>query len=87
MVMQYKYKGKWRTYHGEKEARKIKAWRLLNKNKTRVLAKGNYPKILKRERQIVWFKNFSSSPHTIVRKHLRKGRIVRKHKRKIKPKN
>lgn len=62
MVLQYKPKkeGRWIDYKGkEKFNGKVSEyfWRLLNKDKTRVLVKPtNYTKTMKRFRQIEFFK-------------------------------
>lgn len=62
MVMQYKKKGesRWRKYPGKdklKESVSKYDFRLLNKDKTKVLVeKGAYSKVLKRFRQIEFFK-------------------------------
>jgi len=61
MVLQYKSKGetRWKKYPGKD---KIKGpvtsydFRLLSEDKSKVLAKGNYSKVLKRFRQIEFFK-------------------------------
>jgi len=63
MVLQYREKGnsRWKKYPGKD---KIKGpvnkyeFRLLNKKKTKVLVdKGNYAKVMKRFRQIEFFKH------------------------------
>ncbi len=62
MVMQYRVKGsvRWRKYSGKdklKESVSKYDFRLLNKDKTKVLVdKGSYAKVLKRFRQIEFFK-------------------------------
>jgi hypothetical protein len=64
MVMQYRLKGSkgnWRKYPGKdklKQGVSKYEFRLLNKNKTKVLVeKGPYSKVLKRFRQIEFFKH------------------------------
>jgi len=62
MVLQYKGKKetRWKKYPGKD---KIKGsvssynFRLLTSNKSKVLAQGNYKKVLKRFRQIEFFKH------------------------------
>ena len=60
MVMQFYARGKWRRYLGVRKQpmarKKIKHWRLLNKRRTKVLAKGGYSQVLKRMRQVEFFK-------------------------------
>ena len=63
MVLQYKEKGtpRWRKYPG-KDKMKIPVskcdFRLLNESKTKVLVdKGSYAKVMKRFRQIEFFKH------------------------------
>lgn len=62
MVMQYRLKGatRWKKYPGKdklKEGVSKCEFRLLNKDKTKVLVeKGGYAKVLKRFRQIEFFK-------------------------------
>jgi len=61
MVLQYKKKGetRWKRYPGKD---KIKGgvsqydFRLLSEDKSKTLAEGNYSKVLKRFRQIEFFK-------------------------------
>ncbi len=63
MVLQYRLKsgGKWRRYRGKGKLEKGVGnykFRLLNEKKTKVLAgPGSYSKILKRFRQIEFFKH------------------------------
>jgi len=63
MVLQYKPKvgGRWRKYPGKdklKEPVSKYTFRLLNEKKTKVLVKpGSYSKVLKRFRQIEFFKH------------------------------
>lgn len=62
MVLQYKLKSekRWKKYPG-KDKMKIPFskcdFRLLNETKTKTLAQGNYTKVLKRFRQIEFFKH------------------------------
>ncbi len=62
MVLQYKSKkgGRWKKYPGKDKIKgsvKNYYFRLLNENKTKVLAeKGSYSKVMKRFRQIEFFK-------------------------------
>ncbi|MEJ2267672.1 MAG: hypothetical protein P8X70_01200 [Nanoarchaeota archaeon] len=63
MVLQYKKKTEshWKKYPGKdklKEPVSKYDFRLMNKSKTKVLVpKGNYAKVMKRFRQIEFFKN------------------------------
>ena len=62
MVLQYKKKGEtlWKKYPGKDKVKGSMSsydFRLLSENKTKVLAKGNYSKVLKRFRQIEFFKH------------------------------
>lgn len=63
MVLQYKPKngGRWKDYKGKEKIEKSTSnydFRLLNHNKTKVLVKkGPYSKVLKRMRQIEFFKH------------------------------
>lgn len=63
MVLQYKLKteNRWKDYPGKAKMKHPVSkcdFRLLNKNKTKVLAKkGSYSKIIKRFRQIEFFKH------------------------------
>ncbi len=63
MVLQYKSKkgGSWRDYKGKDHLRKPVSnyyFRLLSENKKKVLVeKGSYNKVMKRFRQIEYFKN------------------------------
>ena len=62
MVLQYKLKAetRWKKYPGKN---KLKVpvtkcnFRLLSEDKTKILVQGNYPKVLKRFRQIEFFKH------------------------------
>ncbi len=62
MVLQYKLKTekRWKKYPGKDKLKYPVSkcdFRLLNKNKTKILVeKGNYAKVLKRFRQIEFFK-------------------------------
>lgn len=64
MVLQYKLKteDRWKKYPG-KDKMKIAFskcdFRLLNEGKTKVLSEGSYEKVLKRFRQIEFFKHRS----------------------------
>ena len=63
MVLQYKLKSekKWKDYPGKSKMKVPLSkcdFRLLNKNKTKILAeKGSYAHVLKRFRQIEFFKH------------------------------
>jgi len=63
MVLQYKLKTekRWKKYPGKAKLKvpvKKCDFRLLNENKTKILVpKGNYTKVLKRFRQIEFFKH------------------------------
>ena len=63
MVLQYKLKGetRWKKYPGKdklKEAVSRYDFRLLNEAKTKILVdKGSYKKVMKRFRQIEYFKH------------------------------
>ncbi len=63
MVLQYKLKKdkRWKNYPGKNKLKYPISryyFRLLNKNKTKILVeKGNYKKIMKRFKQIEFFKN------------------------------
>lgn len=62
MVLQYKLKSgkKWRKYPGkDKLKEKVSKYdfRLLTENKEKILSEGNYTKVLKRFRQIEFFKH------------------------------
>ena len=62
MVLQYKLKteSRWKKYPGKAKVKGAMSgynFRLLNKSKTKVLAKGNYKKVLKRFRAIEFFKH------------------------------
>ncbi len=63
MVLQYKSKkgGNWRDYNGKDNLRKSVSnyyFRLLSENRKKVLVeKGSYNKVMKRFRQIEYFKN------------------------------
>lgn len=62
MVLQYKLKTekRWKKYLG-KDKMKVPFsncdFRLLSENKQKILEEGNYPKVLKRFRQIEFFKH------------------------------
>ncbi len=61
MVMQYKPKsgGKWQKYPGKDKIEKSPSnykFRLLSEDKKKVLEEGSYEKVLKRMRQIEYFK-------------------------------
>lgn len=62
MVLQYKLKSekRWKKYPGKDELGSPVSkcdFRLLNEKKTKTLAEGNYSKVLKRMRQIEFFKH------------------------------
>lgn len=62
MVLQYKSKKetRWRKYPGKKKIKGSASsynFRLLTSNKSKVLAQGNYKKVLKRFRAIEFFKH------------------------------
>jgi hypothetical protein len=63
MVLQYKLKSekRWKDYPGKNKLKYPVSrydFRLLNKNKTKILVeKGNYNKVMKRFRQIEFFKH------------------------------
>jgi len=62
MVLQYKLKSekRWKKYPGKdklKESVSKCDFRLLSENKTKVLSEGNYAKVLKRMRQVEFFKH------------------------------
>lgn len=62
MVLRYKLKSekRWKKYPGKdklKESVSKCDFRLLSENKTKVLSEGNYAKVLKRMRQIEFFKH------------------------------
>jgi len=62
MVLQYKLKKetRWKKYPGKNKVKGSVGsynFRLLNEAKTRVLAQGNYKKVLKRFRAIEFFKH------------------------------
>jgi len=63
MVLQYKEKSatRWKKYPGKDKLEKPTSkydFRLLNKDKTKILVeKGNYEKVIKRFRQIEFFKH------------------------------
>jgi hypothetical protein len=62
MVLQYKLKTekRWRKYPGKDKMKHPVSkcdFRLLNESKTKVLAKGNYSRVLKRFRAIEFFKH------------------------------
>ncbi len=63
MVLQYKLKSKtrWKEYKGKGKLKYSVSkydFRLLNKDKTKILVKkGNYSKVMKRFRQIEFFKH------------------------------
>jgi hypothetical protein len=63
MVLQYKEKSatRWKKYPGKDKLEKSTSkydFRLLNKDKTKVLVeRGNYEKVMKRFRQIEFFKH------------------------------
>ena len=62
MVLQYREKsgGRWKKYPGKDKLEKSVSsyeFRLLNEAKTKVLAIGNYSKVMKRFRQIEFFKH------------------------------
>jgi len=62
MVLQYKSKkgGKWKDYKGKDKLKKPVSsyyFRLLSHNRKKILVeKGSYSKVMKRFRQIEWFK-------------------------------
>ena len=66
MVLQYKLKiqKRWKDYPGKDKLEKLKIsiskcdFRLLTENKEKVLSEGNYKKVLRRFRQIEFFKRF-----------------------------
>ena len=66
MVMQYRLKGSkgnWRKYPGKDKLKEPVSkcdFRLLNEKKTKILAEGGYQKVLKRFRQIEFFKHQKS---------------------------
>lgn len=62
MVLQYKLKNekRWEKYPGKDKIKHPVSkcnFRLLNEKKTKVLAEGNYQKVMKRFRQIEFFKH------------------------------
>ena len=62
MVLQYKKKSekRWKKYPGKDKVKGSLSsydFRLLNEAKTKILAKGNYSKVMKRFRQIEFFKH------------------------------
>jgi len=62
MVLQYKKKGetRWKKYPGKSKVKGSVTgynFRLLNASKTKTLSQGNYKKVLKRMRQIEFFKH------------------------------
>ena len=62
MVLQYKRKKetRWKKYPGKEKIKDSVSrydFRLLNEAKTKVLAKGNYKKVLRRFRAIEFFKH------------------------------
>jgi len=62
MVLQYKLKSekRWKKYPGKdkmKESISKCDFRLLNESKSKLLAQGNYNKVMKRFRQIEFFKH------------------------------
>ena len=62
MVLQYKEKKekRWRKYPGKRKIKKAVSsynFRLLTSNKSKVLAQGNYKKVMKRFRAIEFFKH------------------------------
>lgn len=62
MVLQYKSKKShsWRDYEGKEYLEYAPShydFRLLNKARTKTLAKGNYEKVMKRFKQIEYYKN------------------------------
>ena len=62
MVLQYKKKieKRWKKYPGKDKVKGAMSgynFRLLNESKTKTLAQGNYSKVLKRFRQIEFFKH------------------------------
>jgi len=66
MVLQYKLKKekRWKHYKGKNKLKSLSKYkfRLLNEKKTKILAgPGSYKKILKRFRQIEFFKHQKSS--------------------------
>lgn len=61
MVLQYKPKSekRWRKYSGKDKLKGVVSkfnFRLLSEDKKKVLSEGNYTKVLKRFRQIEFFK-------------------------------
>jgi len=63
MVLQYrskKLKGRWKHYNGKgklEESVGNYEFRLLDEGKTRILSEGSYTKVLRRFRQIEFFKH------------------------------
>lgn len=62
MVLQYKLKKetRWKKYPGKEKLKESVSkcdFRLLNEEKTKTLSEGNYSKVLKRMRQIEFFKH------------------------------
>lgn len=62
MVLRYKLKSekRWKKYPGKDKLKEPVSkcdFRLLSENKTKVLSEGNYAKVLKRMRQIEFFKH------------------------------
>ncbi len=62
MVLQYKLKSekRWKKYPGKNKLKDSISkcdFRLLDEKKTKVLSEGNYAKVLKRMRQIEFFKH------------------------------
>lgn len=84
MVLQFYKSERWHTYKGAKKepiARKrYKRWRLLSRDRSKILATGNYNQVLKRERQIVWYKHYGSS----LFPRRRKVKIYKKYRRGVK---
>lgn len=65
MVLQYKPKSQksWKEYLGKDRLKKGVSnydFRLLSKDKKKLLVKGNYTKVMKRHRQIEFFKHQKS---------------------------
>jgi len=62
MVLQYKKKGetRWKKYPGKEKVKGSLTgynFRLLSEDKSKILAEGSYQKVLKRFRQIEFFKH------------------------------
>jgi hypothetical protein len=64
MVLQYKLKSekRWKKYPGKDKLKNSVSkfdFRLLSENKSKILSEGNYVKVLKRMRQVEFFKHKS----------------------------